>query len=285
MAPNQAQQQALKSQDTWAAEARDLLRSTLGMTPKTRSKSWPAWSEELWRFVLFSEFVFDLPEPLPDSLKDVPRANEEARPLIEHICDELRSRSAAKDLYIEKAQTIESDLNLPDCCKGIEDFGKKDTFPFEEQTFLRQAITGLLSDNTDRTRELLSRHAVSVWSKRGDSQERWSVIGASLGVIETCDDLDRQLSDHLRNQETLLDFYINSLREADRRQREFEQALNDFLDLSDFMGPWFGRPEAAIGGWLRRSRLLSPGSSMVPDGRPWAGSPTRTCLTGLLRVR
>src|SRR5207247_5370926 len=50
-----------------------------------------------------------------------------------------------------------------------------------------------------------------VWSKRGDSQERWSVIGASLGVIETCDDLDRQLSDHLRNQETLLDFYINSL--------------------------------------------------------------------------
>ena len=244
MAPNQAQQQALKSQDTWAAEARDLLRSTLGMTPKTRSKSWPAWSEELWRFVLFSEFVFDLPEPLPDSLKDVPRANEEARPLIERICDELRSRSAAKDLYIEKAQTIESDLNLPDCCKGIEDFGKKDTFPFEEQTFLRQAITGLLSDNTDRTRELLSRHAVSVWSKRGDSQERWSVIGASLGVIETCDDLDRQLSDHLRNQETLLDFYINSLREADRRQREFEQALNDFLDLSDLWGPWFGRPEA-----------------------------------------
>jgi len=62
MAPTEAQVQALKSQEGWASEARDLLRSTLSMSVKTRAKTLMALSDELWRFVLFSEFVFDLPE-------------------------------------------------------------------------------------------------------------------------------------------------------------------------------------------------------------------------------
>lgn len=176
MAPTEKQSQDLKAQEGCSSEARDLLRSTLGITLKTRSKTADSLSQEVWRFVLFSEFVFDLPEPLPESLTGVPRAPGEARPLVEALCDELRSRTSTRDRYVEKAQAIEDELQLQQLCSGIRDFGYKATFLFEEQTFLRQAIDGVLSDNIDRARELLALQKDSVWRNRGDSQQRWTVI-------------------------------------------------------------------------------------------------------------
>jgi hypothetical protein len=256
MAPTDAQIQAVKSQEGWASEARELLRSTLSMSVKTRAKSLSALSEELWRFVLFSEFVFDLPEPLPESLNGVPRAADDARPLILDLCDELRARPRTKDLYIEKAQAIESELRLPELCQSIQDFGQKDTFPFEEQTFLRQAIHGLVSDDSDKARQLLSRQEFSVWRNRGDSQERWTVIGAALELIEKCDDLDNQLPDHLSTQTSLLDFYVTNLREADRCQREFEQALGDFVDATGLFEPAIRRARRRYGDLTEKVQVV-----------------------------
>jgi hypothetical protein len=54
----------LKEQEGWMAEAREFLRATLGMDVKTRAKSWGGLAPELWRYLLFSEFVFDLPVEL-----------------------------------------------------------------------------------------------------------------------------------------------------------------------------------------------------------------------------
>jgi hypothetical protein len=51
-----------------------------------------------------------------------------------------------------------------------------------------------------------------------------------LSLVEACEDFERQLPDHARSQAELIDFYLGSLREADRLQREFEQAAGDFLD-------------------------------------------------------
>jgi hypothetical protein len=59
---------------------------------------------------------------------------------------------------------------------------------------------------------------------------------AALNLMEVCDDAERELSDHARDQERLIDFYLGSLREADRLQREFEQTVGDFLEAHDFMG-------------------------------------------------
>lgn len=91
LAPSIHQADALKAQEGWAQEARDFLRATLAMNVKTRAKSWSALADELWRYVLFSEFVFDLPTALPDSLKGVPHAPMEARPIVEDVCERLRS--------------------------------------------------------------------------------------------------------------------------------------------------------------------------------------------------
>jgi hypothetical protein len=154
LAPNHEQRKAMKVQDGWEKEARELIKIVLGMDVKTRSKSWDVLADELWRFILFSEFVFDLPGELPVSLKAVPCGSKEVRAIVDNVCDNLRNDLRTRSIYIESAEKIEKDLNLPDCCREIEDLGEKDTFPFEERTFLRRAIDGIINNDMDRTRRV-----------------------------------------------------------------------------------------------------------------------------------
>lgn len=235
LAPSANQTEALKGQEGWAQEARDFLRATLGLSLKTRGKTWSALADELWRYVLFSEFVFDLPVVLPDALSGVPHAPPEAKPIVEGVCDQLRNDPKSRAAYIDRAETIEKELNLVELCGSLEDLGERDTFPFEERTFLRAAIKGIVTDDTDATRRVLARHKGSVWLGKGESQAQWELVRSGLSLVEACDDFERQLPGHARSQAELIDFYLNSLREADRLQREFEQAAGDFLDQHGLM--------------------------------------------------
>jgi hypothetical protein len=235
LAPSASQAVDLKAQEGWAKEARDFLLATLGMSVKTRSKTWSPLADELWRYILFSEFVFDLPVELPETLKGVPHAPMEARSIVEDVCERLRSDPKAHTVYIERAEAIEAELNLADLCKAIENLGKRDTFPFEERTFLRSAIKGIITGDTDATRRVLARQKSSVWLGKGESQAQWTLVRAGQSLVEACEDFERQLPDHARSQADLIDFYLGSLREADRLQREFEQAAGDFIDEHGLM--------------------------------------------------
>ena len=205
------------------------------MSLKTRGKTWNAIADELWRFVLFSEFVFDLPEPLPEALQGVPHAPAEAKPIVEAVCDSLRTSPNTRNAYIERAEAIEVELDLAKHCNSIEDLGERDTFPFEERTFLKTAIKGITANDADATRRVLARHKSSVWLGKGESRAQWELVRAGLSLFEACEDYERQLPAHARSQADLLDFYLGSLREADRLQREFEQAVGDFLDPHGLM--------------------------------------------------
>ena len=244
LAPSFSQVEALKAQEGWGQEARDFLRATLGLGVKTRGKTWAALADELWRYVLFSEFVFDLPVALPETLKGVPHAPMEARPIVEDVCERLRGDPKSRAVYIERAETIEAELNLADLCGSIEDLGERDTFPFEERTFLRTAIKGIVTGDTDATRRVLARHKNSVWLGKGESQAQWELVRTGLSLVEACEDFERQLPEHARSQAELIDFYLGSLREADRLQREFEQAAGDFLDQHGLMHEVVGQARA-----------------------------------------
>lgn len=235
LAPSAVQLDALKVQDGWVPESREFLKTTLAMSVKTRGKTWNALADELWRYVLFSEFVFDLPGALPEALQGVPHAPPEARPIVEYVCEQLRGNPKWRAAYIERAEAIESELKLVELCGAIDDLGVRDTFPFEERSFLRNAIKGITSGDADSARSILARHKNSVWLGKGESQAQWELVRAGLSLIEACDDFERQLPDHARSQADLLDFYLGSLREADRLQREFEQAMGDFLDQHGVM--------------------------------------------------
>lgn len=236
LAPDERQLAALKAQESWVSEARDFLSASLSMHVKTRAKSWAALGDELWRYVLFSEFVFDLPVSLPDALKGVPHAPPEARPIVEDVCDRLRAEPKWRATYIDRAEAIEDELDLPDLCRSIEDLGFRDTFPFEERTFLRSAIKGISSGDTDVTRGILARNRTSVWTGKGESQAQWGLVRSALSLVEACDDFERQLPDVSRSQGELIDFYLTHLREADRLQREFEQAVGEIFDHDGPLG-------------------------------------------------
>lgn len=235
LVPSEQQQEELKSSDAWVAEAKALFQASIGLKLRTRGKSWSSVADELWTYLLFSEFAFDLPEELPQALGDMPRAPDEAKQLVEDLCERLRSDRRTQSTYIDRAEAIEAELELRTHCGDMVDLGVLDTFPFEERTFMHQAIQALLKDDTDQVRKILSRHRGSVWTGKGESQAQWDLLKAASGLIDKCEDLDRVLADHTKSIGVLVEFYVSYLREADRLHREFEQAVSDF-DWQDTQG-------------------------------------------------
>ncbi|NQV48961.1 MAG: PglZ domain-containing protein [Candidatus Marinimicrobia bacterium] len=239
LTPSETQQTALKNSASWVTETKELLKASIGLELKTKGKTWSSIADELWRFLLFSEFTFDLPVSLPASLHDVPHADKSAQPLIEDICERLRNDRRTQNTYIQRAITVENELNLVKSCGHIQDLGQLDTFPFEERTFLRQTIDALLNNESDRAKQILADHAQSVWTGIGESQVQWDLLRSALSLKESCEDNERTLVDHAKNMDDLVDFYLTSLREVDQRHREFEQAVTDSVwqDSKGLMQP------------------------------------------------
>ena len=231
LSPSSTQLQSLKTEDNWVDEAKDFLSRSLGLTLKTKSKSVAPISDEIWRYVLFSEFVFDLPEPLPNALHNVPKAPTFAQPIIFDVCDRLRKDTRHSGHYIDRASGIELELNLPNLCESIVDLGERDTFPFEERTFLRNATSYILNGQIDEARSMLVRQTSSVWISKGSSQLQWDVIRAALALLDECTLLLTSLSSRCRNLDDLIAFYISGITKADRFHRELETTINQLLDL------------------------------------------------------
>jgi hypothetical protein len=237
MVPDKNQKAELDSNDAWAYEAKQLFDQMLGLTLTSRGKKWKSISEELWRFVLFSEFVFDLPGDLPESLAGVPKAHSAAKPIIESLCDGLRHDLRKQEDYINYAEQIEKDLNLEKICQSVDDLGARDTFPFEERTFLQVAIKAIETNDLNSLNDILSQRKASIWSNRGENETQWDLVAAAKSLMETCSDLMRELPEHSASQAALLDYYLTSLRDADRLQREFEQAVTDYWDAKGMLAP------------------------------------------------
>lgn len=233
LAPSDEQKSQLKAGEGWVAEARTLFQHALGLNLLTKAKRWDAIADELWRFLLFSEFALDSPGELPPALANVPRAGPEARELVFNLCATLRHDGRTKPHYIEQAEAVEVALKLPELCRGIAELGARDTFPFEEKSLFTQAVVALEQDHPDRFRQLLAERQDSVWTGQGESQAKWQLLQSAAELLQACQDAERQLTDHSRNQEALIDFYTGSLRDVDRRQREFEQMASDSFDHSD----------------------------------------------------
>ena len=231
LAPSEQQKSRLKGNEAWVSEAKALFRSSLGLKLLTKGKSWSALAEELWRFVLFSEFVLDLPGELPASVANVPHADSGADALVADLCETLRNDNRTRQTYIDRAEQIEQELDLPSACVEIKDLGKLDTFPFEERTFLQIAVDALRDDRLDEVRTVVDRHKHSVWLGQGESQAQWGLVGAALQLVSACEDADRNLSGNTGSLDALIDHYTSSLREIDRLQREFEQAYGEYISM------------------------------------------------------
>jgi hypothetical protein len=254
LAPDEAQARALKAQESWATEAREFLKSALGLTLKTRGKTWTAIAEETWRYVLFSEFAFDLPGTLPETLQAVPRAPAEARTIVEDTCERLRTDPRTKAAYVERAAQVQTELNLAALCRELPDLGVRETFQFEERSVLQSASLALTGGDWDAARAKVAQHQLSVWRGQEDSQAQWQLLDAALALAQCCDDLARGLPEHLRSATSLLDHYVTALREADRLHREFEEAVGALADPEDRLANAVAHVRAQYRGLVERAQ-------------------------------
>ncbi len=238
---DEKQRAKLDANDAWVSEAKDLFGTALKLRLVTKSRKWEGIALELWRYLLFSEFAFDLPGELPAGLVNVPRAPIEARPLVFYICDGLRKHDDKRSVYIERATEIEKELNLADICGGIVNLGERDTFPFEERKFFSLAVEAVRVRDYDAVLRHIAVHKGQVWSHRGENMASWQLVEAAAELMRRCEDVDRELAGSVSTQSKLLDFYSSAMYEVDRAQREFEQAERDLLEkptgVDELMGP------------------------------------------------
>jgi len=235
LCPSDAQHAALQADRLWVEEASAFFAATIGLPLKNTAATLAQITAGLWRFMLFSEFAFDLPGDLPPSLASMPKAPLEAKAFVQGICERLRDTLPTRSIYIERATKIEQDLRLAEACAGITDFGLRDTFHFEERAFFSKACGFLQSGDHDAVRAIILRHAATVWMDLGENRVQWALLEAALRLVEACGDLERQLPSCTSSAESLAAFYTDSFRTADQLQRELEQSLVDLPDAQGFL--------------------------------------------------
>jgi hypothetical protein len=227
LSPTAAQGAALEEDASWQTEFRGFCADVLGYTPKTKSQKWATLSNELWRFVLFSEFAFDLPGELPVSLRDVLRAAKPFSTLVLAVCKNLRDSERHHACYMEQAERVAGELKLETAMQGIEDLGVLDTFAFEERCFLRVFVKSALTGELGKAQKLSAERRASIWVRHTDRQLAWTVAERALGLMTKADDLTTELQSEGKSVAASFDFYAKRGFLLDTLQRSCEQSVAD----------------------------------------------------------
>ena len=236
MVPNNRQKQALANSETWIPEFKRFLKTVLDCPLKTKSKKWATVAEELWRFVLFSEFALDLPTGLPESLKNVPRAGTRFSGLIFTVCDRLRATEHHQQPYMKMAERVASDLKLETRVAETTDLGKRDTFAFEERIFLKNFSDALGAGGNDHAGDIVQQRSRSIWVRHiSERHQLWIVAERALNLIVAIEDLAPAAMAIDCKTDALFDFYCERFRRVDRLHRNFEQAVADAFGAFDVL--------------------------------------------------
>ena len=229
LSPSPDQDAALKSDPTWANEAREFIERTLGYKLKTRGQTRQSVADELWRLLTFSEFVFDSGGDLPTSLSIVPRADVDAKALVFDVCDELRKHQDHRDNYLIKASAVEEELMLPERARSMS-LGHRDTFSFEERHFLNKFVDALLARKADEARGIFNDRQKSIWLSKEGRLAEWTVAERALDLIDATGSQTQPL---FPNLEAIIHAYVSSFRKLDRLDRELEQSVAELQDEHD----------------------------------------------------
>lgn len=118
---------------------------------------------KLWTYLLFSEFVFDLPEALPDNLKSVRIAPEEMKEKVYLICDQLRNRIDLRERYVRVANKVTEQLGLTDAFAKAKHLGMRVTFNFENSVEYDRFISCLKEGKQNEAHAMLDKNKKDVW--------------------------------------------------------------------------------------------------------------------------
>jgi hypothetical protein len=134
---------------------------------------------------------------------------------------------------MQKADGIEDALKIAEYFDQTADFGRRDTFSFEERTFLTAFSEDVFAERYEEAKTLLAERKSSIWVKHDTvRQTLWILAERALQLVSATNDVAEKEKGALKSVEDIVRFYTDSMRQVDGRHREFEQAVADtFGDL------------------------------------------------------
>ncbi|MCB5285394.1 MAG: PglZ domain-containing protein [Candidatus Cloacimonetes bacterium] len=213
-----------------------LLATVVGFKSTGSDRDWNVLRPKAAEYILFSEFVFDLPENVPEALSAVPRADVEAKSVVFAACDRMRSDTYLRKTYVELAQEIESGLRLPDLMPKDFDPGERDTFPFEERRLLGRAVGRVVTGDSTVARTVIENRRRSIWRNDPQRSPAWTALERAAAMIESAAAVSGDLTGK-KNLTALMNAYTKGgWSDLDRVSRLFETALTACTD-DDVIAP------------------------------------------------
>lgn len=212
----------LRSTTHWVRDLKDLVSRSLGLKLDGPKEAVEELQAAVWRYLLFSEFASDLPEPLPGRLTGLPQAGPLHVAFVRSLCASLRDQLSTQSAYEEAASRVARELGLETACSAIQDFGALDTFSFEERGFLRRFAHTLLEDRFVEAREIVDRRQGCFWVERDARRSAdWQLADLMAKLLLELHDVQ----EHLTGKKSLdewIDFYTASFARIDGLHRAME---------------------------------------------------------------
>jgi len=207
-----------------------LLEAAVGFRPAAEVTKWKTLRPKAAEYVLFSEFVFDLPSGVPDALSAVPCASGDAKSVVYTGCERMRADAGLRETYIELAQTVESALRLPDLMPNDFDPGVRDTFPFEERQLLGRAVELIAAGDIVAARSLIEERKHSIWRHDPQRSPAWTALERATALIESSAVVARGVSGKSDLAGLMKAYTEGGWSNLDRAFRLFEAALTACAD-------------------------------------------------------
>ncbi|WP_166386808.1 PglZ domain-containing protein [Polaribacter sp. 11A2H] len=228
--PTDQQLAFLKTDKSWSSELKQFLKESLGF--KVTSKKVETIQNHLWRIVLFSEFVFDLPVELPKSLKEVSIAKEESKDVIFKVCNQLRSLKDTEELYIINANRVSDELGLGKLFNAENNLGEINTFAFEDSSFFIQFKNELLKRNFNKAKTLAETSSKSIWSIYDDERRAAWQLGNKICELLKCIEAESDKIKKIDSLKKIINWYTSSGFNLDSLQREIEKGVQNEIVIS-----------------------------------------------------
>jgi hypothetical protein len=227
---NMAKAEAVDEKPGCIEELLRLFESAVGFKPVSEFRNWKTLRPKAAEYVLFSEFIFDLPADTPDALSAVPRAGGDARFVVYAACDRMRADAGLRETYIELAQKIEGELRLPDIMPRDFDPGERDTFPFEERRLLGRAVELVVAGDIEVSRTVIEKRKQSIWRRDPQRSPAWTTVERAVALIESSSVVSRGLGDRKNLAGMMKAYTEGGWSDLDRASRLFETALTACTD-------------------------------------------------------
>lgn len=185
------------------------------------------------RYVLFSEFAFDLSGMVPSHTENVARATAMYQKAIYALCDRMRDTVLLREAYMALADEVERALGLSGLATEARVFGERDTFAAEDTAALAYVSAQCMAGRLSEAQKALDLRKTSIWREVPERSQRWQLAQHALGVLQeavkaraNAVGVGRSVTEHVER-------YVadhDGLYGLDRAQRWMERAAGQCLE-------------------------------------------------------